>query len=311
MFPVTRILLGDDAPAATSGGSDASSVASSSAPDIGMAGGTDAGETTTETSTPTDSTQPDIGDVLLTDDDQGTDAPEAKDDGDGESEPAGGLDSAPAPTPLTGDAAIAAMLASAAPAPAATPAPVQAPAPVAAAPAPAPTPDVSAVVKGFADAVGLEATDPALKSFTDVLTNAQAEAQAARQQAQSIVQRQQLIQAQTLLETLDGYSPEVFGEFDGFTPDAKFGLTDQQYQRRVAVELEATNLFTKAKADGKPISVKAAMRAAVSKVASFYPKAADAAPAKPKPQASATAHAAGRSRSRSDPFAAAASKFFK
>jgi hypothetical protein len=195
----------------------------------------------------------------------------------------------------------------AAPAPVANPATTAAP--VAAAPV---SPDISAVVKGFADAVGLEATDPALKSFTDILTTAQTEAQAAKQALQQQSQLASVERLFSVMESAPGYSADIFGEADTLSGDAKFGLTAEQLQRRTAVDLQAANIFKAAKDSGKPISAKAAIRQAVEKVASFYPTSTPK-PAAPKPQASPTAMAPGRTQAKKpkDPFAAALDAYEK
>ena len=306
-----RILLGDEA-----AGGGGSAVAASS--DAGDAGGSDTSDTGSDT---TDS--PSDGDGSGTTDaaTNGTDAdysyappPEEDDTDNGEEDTgsAGGLDTAPSPA-LTGDAAVAALLAQGqAPTPAA-PAPVANPA-TTAAPVAAATvsPDISAVVKGFADAVGLEATDPALKSFTDILTTAQTEAIAAKQALQQQSQLASVERLFSVMESAPGYSADIFGEADTLSGDAKFGLTAEQLQRRTAVDLQAANIFKAAKDSGKPISAKAAIRQAVEKVASFYPTSTPK-PAAPKPQASPTAMAPGRTQASKpkDPFAAALAAYEK
>jgi hypothetical protein len=307
-----RILLGDEA-----AGGGGSAVAASS--DAGDAGGSDSSDTSTEsTDSPSDGDGSGTTDAAT----NGTDAdysyapPPDEDDtdnGEEDTDPAGGLGAAPSPA-LTGDAAVAALLAQgqaptpAAPAPAATVAnPATVPAPVV-----AESPDISAVVKGFADAVGLEATDPALKSFTDILTTAQTEAQAAKQALQQQSQLASVERLFSVMESAPGYSADIFGEADTLSGDAKFGLTAEQLQRRTAVDLQAANIFKAAKDSGKPISAKAAIRQAVEKVASFYPTSTPK-PAAPKPQASPTAMAPGRTQASKpkDPFAAALAAYEK
>lgn len=300
-----RILLGDEA-----AGGGGSAVAASS--DAGSAGGSSTTDTSTDSPSDGDGSGTTDAATTGTDADDYSYAPPPEDETDNGEEDtgsAGGLDTAPSPT-LTGDAAVAALLAQgqapAASAPA--PAPVQAAAP---APVVAAGPDVSAVIKGFADAVGLEANDPALKSFTDILSTAQSEAQAAKQALQQQSQLASVERLFTVMESAPGYSPEVFGEADTLSGDAKFGLTAEQLQRRTAVDLQAAQLFKAAKDAGKPISAKAAIRQAVEKVASFYPTSTPK-PAAPKPQGSPTAMAPGRTQaSKRDPFAEAVRAYEK
>jgi hypothetical protein len=311
-----RILLGDEA-----AGGGGSAVAASS--DAGDAGGSDSSDTSTEsTDSPSDGDGSGTTDAATT----GTDAdysyappPEEDDTDNGEEDTgsAGGLDTAPSPA-LTGDAAVAALLAqgqapvvnaTTVPATPATAAPAVAPI---ASPAVVASTDISAVVKGFADAVGLEATDPALKSFTDILTTAQTEAIAAKQALQQQSQLASVERLFSVMESAPGYSADIFGEADTLSGDPKFGLTAEQLQRRTAVDLQAANIFKAAKDSGKPISAKAAIRQAVEKVASFYPTSTPK-PAAPKPQASPTAMAPGRTQAKKpkDPFAAALDAYEK
>lgn len=284
MSTLWKILL-EDGSAPSSGGGDVASSDSSA----------ETTSTTPEGASPEGDDTP-----AATDGDRFIDAPpepelDNTDNGDEEPGSAGGLEPAPSPT-LSGDAAIKAILAQAQ-------APAPAPAPQQQAPAPTPTPapaapDVAAVVKSFADAVGIEANDPALKSFTDVLTTAQSEALAAKQALAQQSQRASAERLFAVMESAPGYTAEVFGEADTLSPDATFGLTPEQMQRRVAVDLEAANLYKAAQSAGKPISAKAAIRQAVQKIAGFYAKPAAPKPAAPKPQASATAMAPGRTQRR-------------